>query len=162
MGDSSCVYHGGVSETAFEFDREGNLWGVTRLEDGDKTGFGSHVVFANKDNLGKWEFPEEADPRCFMSPKMFRHGDELYLIGRRQQGRKPFGKAKKTRSMGFKRLVNWMGYPLTSKTTSLFRLNQETRKAEWVLNLLGTGQPQFQSLLSLATNASCSQTYPSL
>ncbi len=152
VGDSSCVYYGGVSETAFEFDSEGNLWGVTRLEDGDQTGFGSHVIFANKDDLGNWEFPKEADPRCFMSPKMFRHGDELYLIGRRQKGKKPFGKAKKTRSMGFQRLVNWAGYSLTSKTTALFRINKEARKVEWVMDLPGAGDTAFPSIIRLDKN----------
>src|SRR5262249_32482609 len=40
------VYRGGVSEAAFEFDADGRLWGVTRDEDGDASGFGSHLVTA--------------------------------------------------------------------------------------------------------------------
>jgi hypothetical protein len=34
------VYRGGVSEVAFKFDLAGDLWAVTRNEDGDETGFG--------------------------------------------------------------------------------------------------------------------------
>ncbi|MDP6909059.1 MAG: hypothetical protein QF371_06110, partial [Flavobacteriales bacterium] len=45
LNDTGSVYFGGVSETAWEFDRNGNIWAVTRLEDGDRTGFGSHVAF---------------------------------------------------------------------------------------------------------------------
>jgi len=149
VGDSAEVYFGGVSETAFEFDTAGNLWGVTRLEDGDKTGFGSHVVFAPANDLAKWEFPDHADPNCYMSPKMFRHGNELYLIARRQSGRQPFGQAGSKRSMTFQRLVNWVGYSLTPKTTAIFRINQEKRTVEWVMDIPGAGDTAFPSVIRL-------------
>jgi hypothetical protein len=149
VGDSSEVYFGGVSETAFEFDRSGNLWGVTRLEDGDETGFGSHVVFAPANNLSKWEFPDTGDQRCFMSPKMFRHGDDLFLIGRRHLGQKPFGKTNRKRKMSTQRIRNWTGYSFTPKTTALFKINQETRKVEWVMDLPGAGDTAFPSIIRL-------------
>lgn len=149
VGDSSEVYFGGVSETAFEFDKSGNLWGVTRLEDGDDTGFGSQVVFAPADDLGNWQFPDAADQRCFMSPKMFRHGDELFMIGRRQLGRKPFGKTNRKRKMSTQRIRNWTGYSFTPKTTALFKINQETRKVEWVMDLPGAGDTAFPSIIRL-------------
>lgn len=152
VGDSARVYFGGVSETAFEFDRKGNLWAVTRLEDGDASGFGSHVVFASKDSLGKWEFPREADPKCYMSPKMFRHRDEMYLIARRQLGKKPFGKTARHKSMRTQRLNNWLGYSLTPKTTALFKINQAQRKVEWVMDLPGAGDTAFPSIQRLDTN----------
>lgn len=149
VNDSGAMYFGGVSETAWELDRDGNLWAVTRLEDGDDTGFGSHVVFAKADDLGDWNFPKEADPRCFMSPKMFRHGDDLYLIGRRQLGKKPFRKVKRTRSMAAQRRGNWVGYSLSPKTTSLFKINKETRTVEWVMDLPGAGDTAFPSIIRL-------------
>ena len=37
------VYEGGVSEVGFEYTEDGTLWGVTRNEDGDDSGFGSSV-----------------------------------------------------------------------------------------------------------------------
>jgi hypothetical protein len=149
MNDTGSVYFGGVSETAWEFDREGNLWAVTRLEDGDKTGFGSQVAFAKAGDLGNWELPDTADERCFMSPKMFRHGDGLYLIGRRQLGKKPFGKVKRTRKMSAQRKWNWVGYSLSPKTTALFRINKETRKVEWVKDMPGAGDTAFPSIIRL-------------
>lgn len=149
VNDSGAVYFGGVSETAWEFDKDQNLWAVTRLEDGDDSGFGSHVAFAKVGDLGAWEFPDEADPRCFMSPKMFRHGDDLYLIGRRQLGKKPFGKVNRTRSMAAQRRGNWVGYSLTPKTTSLFRINKETKTVEWVMDLPGAGDTAFPSIIRL-------------
>lgn len=149
IGDTGGVYVGGVSETAFEFDRDGNVWAVTRLEDGDQTGFGSHLAFAPKDDLGKWEFPDTADPRCFMSPNMFRHGDELYLIGRKQLGKHPFGRANRKRNMSIQRLVNWVSYSLSPKTTALFRINREKRIVEWVMDLPGAGDNAFPSIIRL-------------
>ena len=46
VGGRPNVYYGGVSEVAFEFDADGSLWAVTRNEDGDASGFGSHVCYA--------------------------------------------------------------------------------------------------------------------
>lgn len=149
VNDTGSVYFGGVSETGWEFDREGNLWAVTRNEDGDNTGFGSHVAFAKAGDLGNWDFPDTADVRAFMSPKMFRHGDDLYLIGRRQLGKKPFGKVKRSRKMSAQRKWNWVGYSLTPKTTALFKINMETRKVEWVMDLPGAGDTAFPSILRL-------------
>lgn len=149
VGDSASVYFGGVSETAFEFDQKGNLWAVTRLEDGDHTGFGSHVAFAHAADLSNWAFPEKADPNCYMSPKMFRHGNEIYLIARKQLGNKPFGRANKKRSMTFQRLVNWVGYSLSPKTTAIYRINQEKRSVEMVMALPGAGDTAFPSIIRL-------------
>lgn len=149
VGDSARVYFGGVSETAFEFDKEGNLWAVTRLEDGDKNGFGSQVVFADKNDWGNWQFPETTDLNCYMSPKMFRHGDDLYLIARKQMGKKPFGKANRNLSMKKQRIRNWVGFSLSPKTTALYRINQKERKVEWVMNLPGAGDTAFPSIQRL-------------
>jgi hypothetical protein len=149
LNDTGAVYFGGVSETAWEFDKKGNLWAVTRLEDGDKTGFGSHVAFAPYNNLGKWEFPDTADWRCFMSPKMFRHGDELYLIGRRHLGKEAFGRAGRDKKMSVQRRRNWISYSLSPKTTALFRINKKTRRVEHVMDLPGAGDTAFPSIIRL-------------
>ncbi len=150
--DSASVYLGGVSECAFEFDYEGNLWAVTRLEDGDETGFGSHVVFADKDSLFEWEFPKTADIRCFMSPKMFNHNDELYLVARKQLGKKPFGKTNRNKSLKKQRIRNWVGYSLSAKTTALYKINKAERKVEWLMDLPGVGDTAFPSIQRLDEN----------
>lgn len=146
---SSVVYRGGVSECAFEFDKDGNLWAVTRNEDGDKNGFGSQLAFANKNDLQNWTFSNNIDPNCYMSPKMFRHNNELYLIGRKQLGKKPFGKAKKNLSMQKQRLKNWIGFSLTPKTTALYRVNKQLMKIEWITDLPGNGDTAFPSIQRL-------------
>lgn len=42
---AAVKYHGGVSETPFTFDLEGNFYGVMRNEDGDSSGWGGRVVY---------------------------------------------------------------------------------------------------------------------
>jgi hypothetical protein len=64
---SGPVYRGGATETAFEFGRNGRLWGVARNEDGDQTGFGSQVVSAEPRALADWRFPPRSDPAKFAS-----------------------------------------------------------------------------------------------
>lgn len=159
--DSSLVYLGGVSECAFEFDYEGNLWGVTRLEDGDKTGFGSHVIYADKENLHKWYFPKKSDSKCFMSPRMFNHNNQLYLIARKHLGNKPFQRANRNLPLFIQRLSNWMTYSFTKKTTALYRINKIKKKVEWVLDLPGDGDTAFPSIVQLDKNTFLYANYSS-
>lgn len=149
VGTSGIVYEGGISEADFEFDRAGNLWAVCRLEDGDSSGFGSHVAYASKEDPGKWQFSDTADPQCYMSPKLFRQGNEIYLIARKQLGKKPFGKASRKKSMRQQRLINWVEFSFTPKTTALYRINQRTKQVEWLMNLPGAGDTAFPSVVRL-------------
>lgn len=144
-GDS-LVYFGGVSECDFEFDVDSNLWAVTRLEDGDKTGFGSHVVFASKDSIDKWQFPDKADKNCYMSPKLFRQGDDIFLVARRQLGNHPFGRADEKKSMRMQRLINWISFSLSAKTTSLYKIDKQNKSIKWVADLPGAGDTAFPSI----------------
>ena len=59
------------------------LWAITRNEDGDATGFGSHVVTAGPATPGEWRFPDRSDPSKYDSPRLFRHGNDVYLLARR-------------------------------------------------------------------------------
>ena len=60
------VYRGGASEFGWSFDLDGNLFAVLRNEDGDKTGWGRKVAFAETEvavytgdaHLGKWTFKQ--------------------------------------------------------------------------------------------------------
>ena len=61
----------------------GNFWGVIRNEDGDQSGWGSRVAYSKADKPSIWNFTDkESDPNIIESPRMFRVGDELYLVGR--------------------------------------------------------------------------------
>lgn len=148
--DSAQVHFGGVSECGFEFDYSGNLWGVTRLEDGDETGFGSHIIYADSAKIREWDFPEKANKTAYMSPKMFNHNNEIYLISRKQLGKKPFGKTNEKKSIKKQRLRNWVGYSLTPKTSALYKLNKQERALEWLTDLPGNGDTGFPSIIRLS------------
>ena len=128
------VYFGGVSEAAFEFDASGNLWAVTRNEDGDHTGFGSHVCFAEADALMRWSCSDRSDPERYDSPEMFRHGDDLYMVARRDIGG-PFGPEG-----------NLYAYSTRPKTTALYQINQDERVVEHVMDLPGAGDTAFPAV----------------
>lgn len=147
---TSVVYNGGVSETGWEFDTDGNLWAVLRNEDGDENGFGSQLMFAPKDKLNKWQKMGPIDRNCYMSPKMFRVGKELYLIGRKQLGKKPFGRTSFEAPMVWQRLNNWIPHSLTPKGTGLYRINRTTNKIDFVMDLPGHGDTAFPSVYRLS------------
>jgi len=80
------VYRGGASEVGWTFDLEGTFWGVLRNEDGDDSGWGSRIARAKAGDIGNWElYPRggKSDPNIYESPRMFRHGNEVFLVARR-------------------------------------------------------------------------------
>lgn len=149
LAKSPVVYSGGVSEVGWEYDHEGNVWAVTRNEDGDENGFGSQIMFASKDRPDIWKQIGKTDPNNYMSPKMFRVGKELFLIGRKQLGKKPFDRTSSKRSFFFRRLKNWVSYSLSSKGTALYRINKTEGKIEFVMDLPGHGDNAFPSIYRL-------------
>ena len=77
------VYEGGISEVGWYFDLDGNIWAVGRNEDGDESGWGRRVAHASKENIAKWTFTDkESNPSIIESPRMFRHANDLFLVGR--------------------------------------------------------------------------------
>ncbi|MCR4315565.1 MAG: exo-alpha-sialidase [Planctomycetes bacterium] len=151
-GESSVVYTGGVSEVAFDFTEDGDLWAVCRNESGDDSGFGSHVAYASADSLGSWEFTEKSDPRKCDSPRMFGHNGEFYLIARRDPVR-DFDSAPEFLPFVMRRSINLAGYSTRPKRTALFRLDREERKLEFLFDMPGTcGDTAFASIVKLSEN----------
>jgi hypothetical protein len=135
VGGAPFVYEGGVSEVAFEFDADGSLWCVTRNEDGDASGWGAHVCHAPADDLAAWDCPERADPNRYDSPELFRHGDDLYLVARRDLGG-VFGAEG----------GDLVAYSLRPKTTALYRIDRQRRAVEHLRDLPGAGDTAFPAV----------------
>jgi hypothetical protein len=142
------VYRGGVSEIAFEFASDGTLWAVTRNEDGDATGFGSHVCSAPRDDLGAWTCSAKSDPERYDSPKMLRHGDDLYLVARRDVGG-PFDQGRTDLSFADQQLQYLAGYSGRAKRTALYRIDTVARKVVHVFDLPSAGDTAFPSIVRL-------------
>ncbi len=148
VGGDGVVYVGGVSESAFELDAQGNLWAVTRNEDGDATGFGSHVCFAPKAALSAWECSAKSDPERYDSPKLFRHGDDVFLVARRDVGG-PFDLGLDNLSFKDQQTQYLLAYSARPKRTALYRLDRDARKVVWLFDLPSSGDTAFPSVVRL-------------
>ena len=119
---------------AFEFDSTGKLWAVGRNEDGDQTGAGTNLCFAEADSLGTWTCSTEADPERYDSPELFRHGSQIYLAGRRDIDG-PFGPEG-----------DLLAYSLRPKRSSLYMLDTENLSVVHLQDLPGAGDTAFPSV----------------
>jgi hypothetical protein len=129
------VYQGGNSEAAIEFDETGALWAVTRNEDGDETGQGSMVCVATAEDPGIWDCPEVSDPQRYDSPELFRHGDDLYLVARRDVDG-AFGEDE-----------GLLPYSTRPKRTALYQLDRTARRVVHLMDLPGVGDTAFPSIV---------------
>ncbi len=75
------VEEGGGSETDWVFLDDGGVIAVTRNEAGDASGWGSKICRAEASSLGDWKC--KSDPKKYDSPLVFRHGERVYLVARR-------------------------------------------------------------------------------
>ena len=145
---SDYQYIGGISEVAFEFDEGGNFWAISRNEDGDGTGFGSHLIFADNNDISKWRIIDETNT-IYMSPRMFRHGKDIYLIARRNKGFLPFGFMPKFFPTSIQRIFNWLKFTTSSKATSLYKINQKLQTIEYIFDFPSSGDTAFPSIRRL-------------
>src|SRR4029077_20761079 len=118
------VYHGGVSEAAFEFLDDGTLWGITRNEDGDESGFGSQLITASAPDA--WTFPAHSDPWRYDSPRLFKHGDDLYLIARRDPVC-AYDRGFRWLPRSWRKFALFAAYGLRPKRTALYRIDRGRR-----------------------------------
>ncbi|MBC7387002.1 MAG: hypothetical protein H7301_12685 [Cryobacterium sp.] len=140
------VYRGGVSEVGFDFSDDGTLWAITRNEDGDSSGWGSHVVSSGHHGIDAWEFPKRSDPARFDSPRMFRHRGDLYVIARRNLAG-AFDRGFAFLPVVIRKWVNLVYYSFTLKRTALYRLDRATRQMVWLFDFPSAGDNAFPSIV---------------
>lgn len=145
VGQSAVVYQGGVSEAAFEFDEDGTLWAVTRNEDGDSSGWGSHVCTAPPRELSRWTCSSRSDPERYDSPKMFRHGKDLYLVARRDVGG-PFDQGRRDLTFAEQQQKYLVDYWNRPKRTALYQIDKTARRVVWLVDLPSAGDCSLPSV----------------
>lgn len=145
------VLKGGASETDIAFDKEGNLFAVARNEAGDQDGFGSKICKASKDDITKWTC--KRDPKKYDSPLLFRHGSEIYLVGRRNltpTGNYDLGKEELDRKQ---KLADYQAaYWKEKKRCSIWRLDRKELKIIHLLDLPSKGDTCFPSIIQQDEN----------
>ena len=142
------VQTGGGSETDFTFLDDGSLVAVTRNEAGDADfGFGSKICSAPANDLGTWTC--KPDKRKYDSPLVFRHGADVYLVGRRnvtESGNYDLEKSDETFQQQEQDYE--VDYSFNPKRTSLWKVDPATLTVTWVLDLPSRGDTCFPSILA--------------
>ena len=146
VGADPEVYFGGASECAFEWDDDGTLWAVLRNEDGDDSGFGSLLCSASGD-YGMWDCPDVSDPERYDSPRMFKHGGEIYLVARRDVGG-PYDQSTNP-DFSQRRWENLTAYSARPKRTALYRIDREASSVVHLVDLPSAGDTAFPSVVRL-------------
>jgi hypothetical protein len=139
------VYVGGASEAGFEFEADGSAWAVLRNEDGDDTGFGSLLCHVAADDLSSWDCPARSDPERYDSPRMLRHGDDVYLIARRDVGG-PFDQGRDELTLQQKRQAYAAAYWGRPKRTALYQIDKGARRVVHLMDLPSAGDTAFPSI----------------
>lgn len=142
------LYRGGVSEIAYELDEDGTLWIVTRNEDGDATGFGSHLCSAPPGNMSAWQCPAKSDPERYDSPKMIRHGRDLYVIARRDIGG-PYDQGLDHLDFSTRRTRYQLDYWNRPKRTAIYRIDKTARKLVHLIDLPSAGDTAYPAVRRL-------------
>ena len=159
-GEESVVLEGGASETDWAFLDDGGLVAVARNEEGDETGFGSKICRAEKASLGSWTC--KSDPKKYDSPLVFRHGDGVYLIGRRNvTDTGNFDLMQTDKSLVEQRLAYQVAYWQTPKRCSLWQVDPEMLTVSFLLDLPSAGDTCFASELPIGPNEHLVYNYTS-
>jgi len=157
--DKPIVYEkGGISEVGWAFDLFGDIWGVGRNEDGDSTGWGSRTFRTFDGVLSdfQWISGNQSNPEIYESPRMFRHGNDLYLIARTDPNGQFWSKDNTILNIlpeSIHHLIDLGRYSLRSHGTAIWKLNQEKNgELEWVLDLPGCGDTAFPGFIRTGAN----------
>jgi len=131
----------GAGEADFEFDAEGNLYTVVRNESG-----ASKICKAPAADISDWKCVES--PMKYDSPLMFKHGDEIYMIARRNIAGKYYHNSKAVPD-GLESWVNMGRYWVTRKRTAMYRFNTAEMKIEWLFDFPSKGDTAFPAIIQL-------------
>lgn len=149
VGDESRVLLGGSSETDWAMLEEGGLVAVSRNESGDETGFGSKICTAPSDALGSWTC--SPDPKKYDSPLLFKHGEDVYMIARRQVANDGlFDLSYDDMSFAEQAQAYQLEYWSTPKRCALWRVDAPSRSVAFVMDLPSNGDTCFASLVPLS------------
>ena len=129
-------------------------------EDGDATGFGSHLVSAPAGEPGAWAFPAASSPLRYDSPRLFEQGGELYLLARRDPTG-PYERGWTRLPMPLRRLAYMIRYWLTPKRTALYRLDRAKREVVHLADLPSAGDTAFPAVVRLGPRTWLAANYTS-
>ncbi len=141
----------GAEEADFEFDEQGNLVAVVRLEMS-----GALICTASKDNLGLWTIAHT--PYKYDSPLVFRRDGDFYLIARRNVAG-PFDRKWTILPEPVQRAWNLVCYSATCKRTALYKVDPVMRNIKTLFDFPSTGDTSIPALAPLDRQSYCLMYY---
>jgi hypothetical protein len=145
------VLEGGASETDAVFLADGSVIAVARNEAGDATGFGSKICRGERAAPATWTCTH--DKKKYDSPLLFTHGDEVWLIGRRnvtESGHYDLDKDELPLSEQY--LDYQFDYWTHPKRCALWRVDPEALAVTWAMDLPSAGDTCFPEAIRLNSN----------
>jgi hypothetical protein len=145
------VEQGGGSETDWTFLADGSVVAVTRNEAGDSSGWGSKICRAAANDLGNWQCA--SDKKKYDSPLVFRHGKDVYLVGRRHlKEAGNYDLERRDLSPKDQAQLYLFDYSFYPKRCSLWKVDPDARSVHFVLDLPSRGDTCFPSILPVGEN----------
>lgn len=140
------VLEGGSSETDFAILDDGTIVAVSRVEAADPMGWGSKICRAEADAPGDWQCV--MDTKKYDSPLVFRHNDEVWLIGRRNlNGSGDYDLGWDWYAPEVQSLLYELDYWTHLKRCALWRVDSETLAVEWLTDLPSRGDTCFPAMV---------------
>jgi len=140
-GAESPVPQAGASECDFEFDADGNLVALVRVE-----ARGALVCTAPAQRLHKWDCTPT--PYRHDSPLLFRHGDAFFAIARRNLGG-PLDTGQRWLPDPVEVLWYQLRYWFARKRTTLYRVLPQEHRTTPVLDFPSRGDTAFAGIATL-------------
>lgn len=141
ISDAPQVNASGAEEGDFEFDADGNLVAMVRLEM-----LGSMVCTAPKEDLGCWTCG--FTPHKFDGPFLFRRGQDFYVIARRGVDG-AFNRGADFLPATLERLYYLLRYSQTRKRTTLYKLDPGAREMHPLLDFPSCGDTAYAAMIPL-------------
>jgi hypothetical protein len=145
-GGDGIVLVGGSSEADFVFLDDGSIVAVARNELGDASGWGSKICTAPASDLGTWSC--KTDKKKYDSPLVFRYGQRVILIGRRnvtETGNYDLDKDELSQSDQTGTYL--VEYSFQPKRCAVWEVDPATQTVAHLLDLPSKGDTCFASIL---------------
>lgn len=141
ISDQPQVTEAGAEEAEFAFDDAGNLVATVRLEVQ-----GALVCTASKDDLATWD--RKFTPYKYDSALMFRHGEEFYVIARRNVAG-AFNRRTVFLPMPLQRAWYLLRYSLTRKRTALYKVDVAAKRLTPLFDFPSKGDTAYAGIVPL-------------
>ncbi|HOX27766.1 MAG TPA: hypothetical protein PLQ76_01285 [bacterium] len=144
VNNSEVLTQTSAEEGEFEFDKSGDLYATIRLEI-----FGGKVCRAPKQDLSAWIC--RYTPYKYDSSLMFKHGDEFYVVARRNVAG-AFNRNSTLLPMPMRAKWYLIRYSGTRKRTTLYHLNKKELTLEPMFDFPSRGDTAYAGIVRTGPN----------